>query len=110
MRVYRATEKFPVAERYGLTAQLRRAAVSAAANIAEGHERWGRKQFAYFLGVALGSLAEVDTLIDLAGEFGYLDAAARRDLEDILDEASRTTVGLLRRLDPHASTPSRLHA
>ena len=96
--VYRATEAFPEEERFGLAQQLRRAAVSAAANIAEGQARHGAAEFAHALSVTLGSLAEVSALLALAVDLGYTSAADAGRLEDLRSEASRTTFGLQRKL------------
>ena len=60
--IYRATRQFPKDELYGLTSQMRRAAVSIASNIAEGHERNSRGEFLQFIGHARGSLAELETI------------------------------------------------
>lgn len=70
--IYQATESFPKSEQFGLTLQLRRAAVSVASNLAEGVARGSRKEFAQFLSVSLGSLAEVDTQLELATALGFL--------------------------------------
>ncbi len=83
--VYRITEGFPQREIYGLTAQLRRAAVSVASNIAEGQGRQSSGEFAHFLGTARGSLFEVETQIVLARALGLLDS---RDAEQILAKAT----------------------
>jgi len=64
--VYELTAKFPVEERYGLAQQIRRAAVSIPSNIAEGAGRNGAKEFLNFIGIARGSLAEVETQLQLA--------------------------------------------
>ncbi len=72
--VYAATESFPRSEQFGLTLQLRRAAVSVASNIAEGAARSSSKEFSQFLSVALGSLAELDTQIELAKSLSWLTA------------------------------------
>ncbi len=69
--VYRLTKCFPRDERWGLTAQVRRAAVSVSSNIAEGHARQ-RREFGHFLSVARGSLAEAESQLLLAVELGYL--------------------------------------
>lgn len=64
--IYRLTAEFPSEERFGLTAQLRRAAVSVPSNIAEGSVRRSRKDFCRFLEIALGSLAEIETQLEIA--------------------------------------------
>lgn len=70
--VYRATEQFPKHDLYGLTAQIRRAAVSVASNIAEGQGRLTQAEFRHFLGQARGSLLELDTQISIAKDLNYL--------------------------------------
>jgi four helix bundle protein len=72
LEVYRATLKFPSEERYGLTAQLRRAALSVPTNIAEGSKRVSRQEYARFLNVAEGSLAETEYLLMVARDLGYV--------------------------------------
>jgi len=71
-KVYKVTEALPDQERYGLTAQMRRAAVSVPSNIAEGAAKASRKEFAHFLHHALGSLAEIDTQVSLAENLGWM--------------------------------------
>jgi four helix bundle protein len=80
--VYKLTEKFPRQETYALADQIRRAVVSVPSNIAEGQARKAPGDFRRFLHIALGSLAEVDTQLVLAQEFGYL---SNEDI-NILDE------------------------
>jgi four helix bundle protein len=79
--VYKLTEKFPRQETYALADQIRRAVVSVPSNIAEGQARKAPGDFRRFLHIALGSLAEVDTQLVLAQEFGYL---SKEDI-DVLD-------------------------
>ena len=90
--VYEATQKFPGQEMYGLTAQLRRAAVSIPSNLAEGAARTGRKEFAQFLSVAKGSLSEVETQLLIAAELGYLDR--KHAIFERVEEVSRLLSGL----------------
>jgi four helix bundle protein len=71
--VYVLTKGFPKEEQFGLTSQVRRAAVSVSSNIAEGHSRQGR-EFAHYLSVARGSLAEAESQLLLAVELDYLHA------------------------------------
>jgi four helix bundle protein len=71
-KVYGVTRNFPKEETYGLIQQARRAAVSVSANIAEGQGRNGRKEFIQFVGIARGSLTELQTHLVLAGKLGYL--------------------------------------
>jgi four helix bundle protein len=81
--IYRLTAKFPAAEVYGLSSQLRRAAVSIPSNIAEGQARTGTKEFLRSLSHASGSLAELETQILLGVELGY---CALPEVESILQE------------------------
>lgn len=69
--VYQLTATFPDSERFGLTAQMRRAAISVPSNIAEGVARNSRKEFLHFLGIARGSLSELDTQLVIAKELAF---------------------------------------
>jgi|FaiFalDrversion3_1042247.scaffolds.fasta_scaffold01609_2 four helix bundle protein len=69
---YRHTDPFPSHEQFGLTSQIRRAAVSVSANIAEGQARFHTSEFLYHLSVASGSLAELETLLEISSRLGYL--------------------------------------
>ena len=71
--IYGLTEMFPYHELYALTSQLRRAAVSVSSNIAEGYVRNSTKEFVHFLYISLGSLAEIDTQLQLAKELNYTE-------------------------------------
>jgi four helix bundle protein len=77
--IYATTAKFPPEELYGLTSQLRRAAVSVPANIAEGAARNGKKEFIQFLYISLGSLSEIETLLIIADDLNYLENCLLRD-------------------------------
>ena len=83
--VYRATERFPREEIYGLTAQARRAAASVPSNIAEGAARNSPREFHHFLGVSAGSLAEVETQLELATrlEYAELDPAIAQQAQKV---------------------------
>lgn len=71
--IYEFTKALPSDERFGLTNQMRRAAVSIPSNIAEGHSR-GRKEYAHFLAIAIGSVAELETQVILSKDLGYVDS------------------------------------
>jgi four helix bundle protein len=75
VRVYRETEHFPNREAYGLTSQMRRSAVSIASNIAEGQGRLTRGEFRHFLGIARGSLLELETQLAIAVDLEYLGSS-----------------------------------
>jgi four helix bundle protein len=98
--VYRASRTFPREELYGLTSQLRKAAVSVASNIAEGHARYGAAEFAHALSIALGSLAECDTLLQIALDEGYLTSAQHEEIQAALIEAGKTTMALQKSVRP----------
>jgi len=92
--IYRVTEKFPPAELFGLTTQLRRAAISIPSNIAEGQGRNSSKEFRQFLAIALGSLAEVETQLIIASEIGYLASSEPTKLLADLDTIRKMIKGL----------------
>ena len=96
--VYRITEAFPKEEKFGLTSQLRRAAVSIPANIAEGSGRMSSKEFAYFLSNSQGSASEVDTELLIANRLTYLPEAKYASLRSALDEIARMLTGLSKSL------------
>jgi four helix bundle protein len=92
--VYAASREWPQDERFGLIAQARRAAFSAAANIAEGSAKRGHREFRRFLDTSLGSLAELSYIILLTRELGYLPEESASAIESIRDKAGRLTWGL----------------
>jgi four helix bundle protein len=93
--VYRHTQPFPKIETYGLTSQLRRAAVSIPSNIAEGQARLSTGEFRQFLGNARGSLMEVETQILIARDLGYLPHRESENLLNAAAEVGRILNGLL---------------
>ncbi len=92
--IYRLTRKFPREELYGLTSQVRRAAVSIPSNIAEGQSRYSPKDFRNFLGHSRGSLAEVETQLLIARDLGYLDSEEYKQVSLQADELGRILNGL----------------
>jgi four helix bundle protein len=93
--IYEVTEEFPTRELYGISGQLRRSAVSVASNIAEGQARDGKKEFIYFLKVALGSLAELETQLIIGKEIGFLTEDKLDILIDLIYEVAKMIKGLL---------------
>jgi four helix bundle protein len=90
--VYRVTQFFPRDELFGLTSQMRRAAVSIPSNIAEGSARAGEREFAQFLNIARGSLSELETQLLIASDLGYM--RLDHPIFDTVDRVSRLLTGL----------------
>lgn len=84
--VYRCTKQFPAQERYGLTQQMQRSAVSVPSNIAEGSQRTTDKDFSHFIAIARGSLAELETQIMLAQQLNYIEEESTNDLQTNIEE------------------------
>lgn len=93
---YRVSRRFPDDEKYGMSSQLRRAAVSIPANIAEGHGRYSDAEFARFLRIANGSLREVETLIDLCVRVGLMSTQDAEPANNLSNEIGRMLVALIR--------------
>ena len=90
---YTLTQAFPREEQFGLTAQMRRAAISVPSNIAEGAARYSTKEFSHFLILARGSLSELDTQLVIARELAYVVESA--DMEAVMDHVFRLLAGLI---------------
>lgn len=97
--VYRATQAFPREEQYGLTSQLRRAAVSIPSNVAEGHARKATGAYANHVSIALGSHAELTTCLEIGFRLGYLSKDGRAALVGRMEVLGRLLGGLYRSLD-----------
>ena len=97
--IYKATDRFPKDEKFGLTSQLRRAAVSIPANIAEGADRKSYKEFAHFLSNSQGSASEVETELLIASRLNYIEHHDYVTLRSSLDEIGRMLTGLCRHLE-----------
>ncbi len=95
---YKSSAKFPSTELYGLTSQLRRAAVSIPSNVAEGHCRRTTKVYAHHVRIALGSHGELETCVELASRLGFLSATDRQHLQNKIDSVGRLLSGLHRSL------------
>ncbi|HZT95981.1 MAG TPA: four helix bundle protein [Chloroflexota bacterium] len=104
--VYRVSEQFPKAERYGLIAQLRRCATSVPSNIAEGQGRLTKGEFIQFLGQARGSLLELLTQLEIAVELGYLNLETFQKLDSKAASVLRLLNGLLASLRTQSKAAS----
>ena len=95
--VYQVTKLFPKEELYGLTSQVRKAAVSIPSNIAEGQGRGSSKVFHYFLSIANGSLREVETQVTIAQRLGYIEQDQVQPILDLTNEIARIIYGLMKK-------------
>jgi len=98
LNIYKVTKEFPIAERYGLTAQLRRSAASVATNIVEGYKRRSDKDFAHFLNMADTSLEETKYHLFLAYELSFLEKNAYEQMLSLADEVGRMLYGFQKKL------------
>lgn len=103
-QVYSFTQSLPVDERFGLVAQLRRAAVSIPSNIAEGQVRHGKRDFVQFLSHSEGSLAELDTQLALAIELGYLQEPSVHQSVALMGELQRMLSTLRGKIEVRLAT------
>ena len=94
--IYQITRTFPKEELYGLTSQMRRAAVSIPSNLAEGAARTGQKEFAQFLSIAKGSLSELETQLLISADLGFLER--NHEIFQQAEKVSRLLAGLHRSL------------
>jgi len=99
--IYKTTLNFPKVELYGLTSQLRKAAVSIPSNIAEGCSRFHRAEYKQFLYVSIGSCAEVQTQLVIASRLGYLKDHDAENLLNRTEEISKMTMGLIKKLSDY---------
>jgi len=111
-QIYKTTRNFPREELYGLTSQLRRAAVSIPSNVAEGYCRRKTKPYANHVGIALGSHAELETCIEIASRLGFVADEIRSKLETHLASIGRLLFALhesleekIRREEPQQGSP-----
>jgi four helix bundle protein len=105
MEVYRASSDFPASERYALQAQLRKAAVSSAANIVEGSARRTTREYVNFLNIAAGSAAEARYLSDVSGRLGFVATSDCQSLEAGYRELCAGLTALIDSLDCRADIP-----
>jgi four helix bundle protein len=103
VEVYRSTETFPKEEKFGLSSQIRRAAVSVPANIAEGAARQSDKEFINFLSYAQGSASELETELTIAFRLGYLTQSRYDESRTTIDKIGRMITGLSQHLKRKAT-------
>ena len=92
--VYKVTTSFPNEEKFGLISQMRRAAISGPSNIAEGAADRSPSQFANFLSVAIGSLAELDTQLELSKNLGFINSTDFQEVDILIDKTKSLVYGL----------------
>jgi four helix bundle protein len=95
LAIYRVTTDFPKEEAFGLSVQMRRAGVSVATHIAEGHSRGTSAEYRHHLGISRGSNAEIQTQLVLAGNLAYASPADIRELEDLSSEVAKMLNSLI---------------
>ena len=105
--VYRLSRQFPREEQFGITAQIRRAAVSIPSNIAEGHGRGADGEFRQFLVIARGSLREVETQIAIAARLGYNEKGATKVFEELAGRVARMLTNLIQVVELNLSKSKR---
>jgi four helix bundle protein len=96
--IYEITENFPKQEMYGLSNQMRRAAISIPSNVSEGFRRYHNKEYKQFLYIALGSCAELETQITIAKELKYITESSEAKLLEDIDHVCRMTSNLMKKL------------
>ena len=98
LEIYKLTAEFPKHEQYGLSSQMRRAAVSVVSNIAEGYTRKGRAEYLQFLSVGYASLAELETQLLLSRDLGYLEKGRLEGPLGLKDEVGAMLYSLQQKL------------
>ncbi|MBN1688108.1 MAG: four helix bundle protein [Candidatus Omnitrophica bacterium] len=97
-QVYLLTKRFPKEELYGLTAQMRRSAISIPSNIAEGFKRYHDKEYKQFLHIALGSAAELETQLVIAQELSYISKSDLEEFAQAREQIGKMTSSLIGKL------------
>lgn len=95
-KIYQITNNFPKEELFGITSQIRRAAVSIPSNIAKGAARTSKKEFNNFLSIALGSASELETQLIISKNLNYLDIESFNNTTDDLTQIQRMIGGLMK--------------
>jgi four helix bundle protein len=103
--IYRVTQSFPKTETYGLSSQMQRAAISVPSNIAEGHGLKQTQAYVRHIAIASGSLAEVETQLEISERLGYLSQQEKVRVAEQADEVGRMLAGLRRSLQSKVGGP-----
>jgi four helix bundle protein len=98
--VYEIAKRLPVEERFGMVPQMTRAAVSIPANIAEGKGRGTPREYVQFLRIALGSLRELETYVELIGRLQYVTTSAIEPIQDLISQVGKMLTAMKARLSP----------
>ncbi|MDP2967727.1 MAG: four helix bundle protein [Deltaproteobacteria bacterium] len=99
VRIYEITKRYPKEEIFGITSQLRRAAISISSNLAEGAARKSKKDFKQFVHIASGSLNEVDSLLHISSRLSLINTDLYKELKEHVDREGRLIGGLLKYLN-----------
>ncbi len=102
--VYQLTSAFPKEEKFGLTSQIQRCAVSIASNIAEGSGRVSKKEFQHFISIAMGSSFELETQIILAFRFNYITEEQLKVFTEMISPVQKMTFGLYNSLENNTAS------
>jgi len=105
LEIYKTTKRFPIEERYGLTSQIRRSAVSVPSNIAEGYGRKTTLDYLRSLYISYGSNCELETQVLLAGDLGYIRDEKLKRLKSDIEEVERMLKALIKSLENKHLTP-----
>lgn len=97
--IYKCTDNFPSKEIFGLTNQMRRAAISIPSNIAEGYRRKNQKEYCHFVRIAYGSASKLETQVIIAENIKYISELSKNEIKPLLDEVSKLINGLLNYLN-----------
>lgn len=98
LMVYKETSHFPSEEKYGITSQIRRAAVSVPTNIAEGAGKFSQRDFAQFLQIAFGSIHEIEYLNLLSSDLNYLQKERSQQISNLINEIKAMLISLLKKV------------
>lgn len=99
VKIYRVTRKFPLEEKYVLTSQIRKSALSIPSNIAEGYGRKTKADYVRILYIAYGSVCELDTQLLIAGDLNYIQKNLGNDLNQDISEVEIMLIALIRSLE-----------